>query len=97
MTSNQNSREIETHGSAVIAGEVSKSTDGLISEEIFRWLLFTLLPSAVSSILAIFVAMITRRESKTLDKEKEQDEKNIKVELQELHKEIALLKGNGGS
>lgn len=92
MIVDQNSRQLEIHANPVVAEETAKTTAGLISDEIFRLLLFTLLLSAVSSILAIFVAIITRQNSKAENKKKEQTEKNIKKELAELHKEIALLK-----
>jgi hypothetical protein len=97
MTADHNSRQLEIHTNPVVVGETAKNTDGLISDEIFKLLLFTLLLSAVSSILAIFVAIITRQNSKAEDKKKEQTEKNIKKELAELHKEIALLKGDCGA
>jgi hypothetical protein len=92
MTIKLNSRELEVHGNPVEIEETAGSTSGLISEEIYRLLLFTLLLSAVSSILAIGVAIITRQEAKAEDQEREKAEKNIKKELQELYQEIILLK-----
>lgn len=90
MTKVLNSREINPalpeDGKPVVAA--SEKT----SESIFRLLLFTLLMSAISSILAIVIAIMNRQVTKADDKKKEQAENNIKKELQELHEEIVALK-----
>ncbi|MBU2699813.1 putative membrane protein [Sporomusaceae bacterium BoRhaA] len=89
MTKVLNSRELDRalreDGKPVVASEKT-------SESIFRLLLFTLLMSAISSILAIAIAIMNRQAAKADDKKKEQAEKNIKKELQELHEEIVALK-----
>lgn len=93
MTTDQKARKVDVlgvHGNPVQAEEASETGSGII----YRVLLFSLILSAISSILAIIVAIKTREETKAEDKKKEQSEKNIRKELQELQKEIALLKGD---
>lgn len=55
-------------------------------------LMFTLFLSAVSSILALFVARVSRQESEAARKKAKQSAENVTSELQGLHKDIALLK-----
>lgn len=68
------------------------------SEETHRLLLLSLSFSLLSTLLAIFVTIESRRESKAAKRKTEaanrKKDQALKNELQELHKEIALLKKN---
>ena len=74
-----NSGEVELHDSTIPSGEIAGDTSG----NTHRLLLFTLFLSAISSILAIVVAIRSQRETDDVNKKKEITDQNIKRELQE--------------
>jgi len=82
MTSKQKSKEREL--------EIDENI--IRSEETYRLLILSLLLSLLSTLLAIYVTIRSRRENEVTDKEGEKTIQKIKRELHELHEEIALLK-----